>query len=371
MYPLQISLMGQVILPGAFSSSHYQFRRLLNHLGDIPVLDWIRATLRGVGFPYLSLLTVSVFLLIERLYRHRDRGTKRSWLAVPILLLGFIVGSLALYLNTPYSIMRFGDAPITINSLAEGMRLGMVTLALCVILIAMAFSCRPKLLGVLWLILPVTLAQSLLFGHDSSVHSFFSGKLMSIQHSIVAGAIVAVGVLVYYAWTTHRSLFNLPRGLLQRYALILIVVVTLAIGIGLYGVEQHRERFRYGVYRRYGDIATGWEWVAQNVHSARVAFAGFHLSYPLYGVGLQNQVRYVNIVGELDDRHHNYEAYSYRKDGSYDVWSRNLREWEAQYLVLSSTTEEEEWATEHPEVFSLVFSNSQVRVYRINVTSDR
>ncbi|MBU0705406.1 MAG: hypothetical protein KKC18_16270 [Chloroflexi bacterium] len=370
-YPLQISLMGQVILPGAFSSSHYQSRRLLDHLGDIPVLDWIRATLRGVGFPYLSLLTMSVFLLIERLYRYRDRVTKRSWLAVPILLLGFIVGSLALYLNTPYSIMRFGDAPITINSLAEGMRLGMVALALCVILVALGLSHRPKLLGVLWLILPVPLAQSLLFGHDLSVHSFFSGKLMSIQHSIVAGAIVAVGVLVYYAWTTHKPLFNLPRYLLQHYALILVMVVTLVVGGGLYRVEQHRERFRYGIYRRYGDFAGGWEWVAQNVHDARVAFAGFHLSYPLYGVNFQNEARYINIVGGLDDRYHDYEPFSYRKNGSYDVWLHNLEEWGSQYLVLSGMTEEEEWATEHPEVFSLVFDNPQIRVYFINAALDK
>ena len=368
-HPLQISLLGRVILPGAPSSSHYQFRQLLNHLGDIAISDLVKAASRGVGLPYLLLLTVSVFLLLERFCLHRDKDSERSWLAVLILLLGFVVGSLVLYLSTPYSIMRFGDSPITINSLAEGMRLGMVTLALCAILIALGLSCRPKLLGVLWLILPVPLAQILLFGHDPSVHSFFSGKLMSLQHSIVAGAIVAVGALAYYAWTTHRPLFNLPGGLLQRYALILVVVVTLVIGGGLYRVEQHRERFRYGVYRRYGDTAIGWEWVAQNVHNARVAFAGFHLSYPLYGDDLRNQVRYINIVGKLDDRHHNYEAYSYRKGGSYDVWLRNLREWGARYLVLSDSTEEEEWATEHPEVFSQVFSNSQIRIYRINVTS--
>jgi len=370
-YPLQISLLGRAIFPGAFASSYYQFRRFLNHLGDIPLLDLLEAALRGVGLFYLVILTISVFLLLEH-FASRHRGKDSHWpsLAMLILLLGCIAGSLALYLNTPYSIMRFGDAPITVNSLAEGMRLGMVTFVLCVILIALGLSCRPKLLKVLWVILPVPLTQGLLFSHQPSVYSFFSGKLMSAQHSVVAGAIIALGVLVYYAWTMQNPSFNLPRGVLRQGILVLIIVVTFVMGGGLYKVEQHRERFRYAVYRQeYGDIAVGWEWVAQNAPHARVAFAGFHLSYPLYGVDLRNEVRYINIAGKLNDRYHDYEASSYRKDGSYDVWLRNLGEWGAQYLALSDSTREENWATEHPEMFSLVFSNSRIRIYRINATS--
>ena len=371
-YPLQVSLLNQTIFPGALRGFHYQFVRLLDHLGDIPLLDLLEAASRGIGFPYLFMLTMSVFLLLEQFApRHRRDESKRPGLPTLILVLGFIVGSLALYLNTPYSIMRYGHAPITVDSLAGGMRLGMIAFALCVVLIALGLSHRPEVLGVLWLILSLAVTQSALLGPEPSAHSSSSGKLMSIRQSTVAGAIIAVGAFAYYAWKIRRP--DIPRRLLRRCIPAVLVIVTFVIGVGLYGVEQHRERFRYIVYRAYRDAAaaTGGEWIAEHVHDARVAISGFHFSYPLYGVDLRNRVRYVNITGKLDDRHHNYEAFAYRDDGSYDVWLRNLREWGAQYLVLSDAieTEEEQWVAEHPEVFSLVFSTPEVRIYRINATS--
>jgi len=368
-YPLQISLLGRTVFPGAISSAHYDFRRLWDHLGDIQLSDLLRAASRSLGIPYLLLLAISGFLSLERLYHHKAKDSRSSRPATLILLLGLIPGSLLLYLNTPYSIMRFGDDPITINSLAEGMRFAMVAFALCCPLIALGFSHRPKLLVVLWLILPILLAQSLLFGYDLTFHSFFSEELVPIRHSFLAGAIITLGAFACYAWTAYKPCSNLLRCMAPYHILVFLVLVTFGVGAGMYEAREYRERFRYDIYRKYGDIAVGWKWVSQNVHNARVALAGSLLSHPLYGHDLSNEVRYVNIVGDLDDRYHDYEPFSYRKGGSYGIWLRNLGEWGAQYLVVTGpAAEEKKWAAEHPEVFGLVFSNSQIRIYRIDKT---
>jgi hypothetical protein len=372
-YPVRLSFQELVILPGAYSGTVYHSRQLLQNLGTIPLSDILSAVFRGVGFFYLFALLAAVLLLfasVGRLVRQRGGDDQRDRTTKAVLLLGFIGGSLVLYLNTPYSIMRFGDAPITVGALAGGMRFGIISFALCAVLVALAFSRRPRLVEALWLILPIPVVQSLLFSYDLYTYLFFADQMVTITQSVVAGMVVVVLIL---AWRAFRTLWSSvdfcwhPSWYHYIVSSILAVSVVFVVGCGLYGLMRYREGFRYAVYRDagYDDKAVGWEWVADNIHGAKIALTGCHLFYPLYGADLQNEVRYINIAGELDDRYHNYEPYASRKGGSYGIWLRNLKEWGAHYLVAGRTTEEEDWAIEHPETFDLVFRNPQIRVYEI------
>jgi hypothetical protein len=271
--------------------------------------------------------------------------------------------SLILYMNTPYSTMQLSpDEPIKVYNLAVGMRMGMISFALCATLIALAFSLAPRLLGAVWLTFVPFLAHSLLSSVEKPI---LWDRVMTSRHALVAAAIIMVPVLFYYGWQRRRPSYDPSKGGSRVRAPLIAAVILLLFGVALYGTMQFREHFRYALYEKvYGDIGAGWKWLSENVANTKVAVTGSPLSYPLTGHDLGNRVRYVNIAGGLDDRYHDYDKGSYRANADYQVWLRNLAQWQAQYLLTTDTLEDE-WAAEHPEVFEPVFSNSDVRVYQL------
>ena len=222
-----------------------------------------------------------------------------------------------------------------------------------------------------WL-LPVGIAQSVYAGYDTLHTPFFGSPLFSLSKLILAAAIVGVGV---GAWQVLRSARGRQIARLWRIGSSGIaggfVVALLVIGAGLYGLQQYREHYRLAVYARgFGEMAVGWSWIAAHGSGAKIAMAGMPLFYPLYGPSLDNEVRYVNIVGDLDDVYHDLFAKGlwYRAKTNSAVWLANLDHWGADYLVLQGDEKpqpERDWVKADPQRFKLVFQGSKIDIYQI------
>jgi hypothetical protein len=160
----------------------------------------------------------------------------------------------------------------------------------------------------------------------------------------------------------------------------------------------------------------GWTWVTLNTDHATFAYSGNNVPYPLFGHRLTNRVYYVNI-----DRHGSWRFHDYararsrpgaslpptplarasgelvpaneqdpaaasrpryeRMVGYRDAWRENLKALGVDHLFVSALSAyeidyvwhnaggfpiEDEWARMDPEAFTLVYENSQVRIYAVS-----
>jgi hypothetical protein len=131
----------------------------------------------------------------------------------------------------------------------------------------------------------------------------------------------------------------------------------------------------------------------------RVAYAGTNLPYYLFGIGLRNDVRYVNINQYAGYRMHDYHAlYSARgerlspsatpdwdrREADVRAWLSNLQEQRIELLFIGLTNQsggvhqhnvfdaegfpvERTWADRLPEIFRLLHANRSVRLYAVEL----
>lgn len=154
----------------------------------------------------------------------------------------------------------------------------------------------------------------------------------------------------------------------------------------------------YSFYPPFRDYYAGWLDLEgrSGPSGVRVAYAGTNIPYYLFGAGLRNEVRYVNIDGHRDWLMHNYhEQAAARGDATwpnsrpgwdrlhpdYDSWLANLKAEDIQLLVVTRVNPEEgphnvadkegfpverRWADAHPESFELLYGPRQNdRLYRL------
>ncbi|MFH1538486.1 MAG: hypothetical protein ABIH66_05970 [bacterium] len=203
---------------------------------------------------------------------------------------------------------------------------------------------------------------------------------------------LGLGLCVAAAW-----LFTGGRKARSGLATALLLIMPLAFFLLYIGSMMQS----YHIYKQhyYTGFPIGRAWLEfqQNVpESSTVAFTGTDLSYGLFGPGLRHRVVYVNVNRYGDYHFHDYvkklkaegryfvppnDRINFHREGAdYAAWLANLRAAAADYLfaaVLHQTDRgqiphdaeffpvEREWADAHPEVFRLLWSNSQVRIYRL------
>jgi hypothetical protein len=155
-------------------------------------------------------------------------------------------------------------------------------------------------------------------------------------------------------------------------------------------------------YPAFDDYHRGWLQldVLAGPSGARIAYAGTNLPYYLLGVGLRNEVRYVNV-----DEHRGWLMHDYhrqvrargepgwptpwpgwdRQHPSYDAWLANLRAERIDLLVVASKNRlpgelpdadpegfpiERRWAEAHPESFEPLYGvaerDAKFRTYRVH-----
>ena len=160
-------------------------------------------------------------------------------------------------------------------------------------------------------------------------------------------------------------------------------------------------KWRFYPLWREGNFLAGWHRLEDAAGSqARVAYAGTNLPYYLFGVGLRNQVRYVNINEYADFKMHDYHRHYAsrgepvsssptpdwdRRDASESAWIENLRDGRIEFLFLGLTnasggrhnfhddegfTIERTWADGNPATFRLLHADRATRVYAVRFNED-
>lgn len=128
------------------------------------------------------------------------------------------------------------------------------------------------------------------------------------------------------------------------------------------------------------DLGKGWRWFNEETkNGARVAYAGRSEFYPLFGSKLKNNVKYVSINAKEVSPYNKPDGLC-RQTKDFSAWIENLRKARIEYLFAALPcaenrevddparfTIEDEWALGHPQLFKLLFKNSLVHIYSVDL----
>lgn len=177
----------------------------------------------------------------------------------------------------------------------------------------------------------------------------------------------------------------------------LIVITFSAPGLYLLNINYNKNEYkRYISMVKYSgfwpDAVKAWRWLNENTGINNIAYVGRPVPFPLYGTNFKNKVFYVSVNmtdpalahyfpngnysrgSDFIELHQNLEAPgNYREHPDYDLWLANLRRRKADYLFVYSLHQtkevafpiEDTWAENHPDRFSLSFSNPTIHIYKI------
>ncbi|MDO8662429.1 MAG: hypothetical protein Q7K98_04320 [Candidatus Omnitrophota bacterium] len=163
----------------------------------------------------------------------------------------------------------------------------------------------------------------------------------------------------------------------------------------LYIDYSKNELKRYNLSQKnsgfWPEAIDAWIWLDQNTSGNNIAYVGRPVPFPLYGTNLKNNVFYIS-VNEGEPYLHNYknacysckggyenfhnvlmETNNYRGKADYNTWLRNLKVKNTNFLFVYSLHQikgidfpiEDGWAKAHQEIFSQVFTNNTIHVYKI------
>ncbi|MGC9467698.1 MAG: hypothetical protein ACP5HS_03840 [Anaerolineae bacterium] len=223
--------------------------------------------------------------------------------------------------------------------------------------------------------------QAVLSGYDGIRLGFYGSRVFSLPVLLAASVLAIVAlygirrlmcrefVCAIIDWAASLQ----PKDVALRLSLSLVLLSLLAGG-SLYLLSRYRQSADLAVLAdQYGALGQGWQWVNQEIANSRIALVGFPTFYPLYGSRWVNEVRYINIDGDLNDMYHDFceRREYYRSDGgSYEIWKRNLDVWGADYVVFSRVIPleiaEGKWISENPDSFVLLFENAELSVYQVD-----
>jgi hypothetical protein len=187
--------------------------------------------------------------------------------------------------------------------------------------------------------------------------------------------------------------FLLIRGFLRLKYVTILGIIFIVIGLPLLNSNYNRNEYkRYANTPFWRDAYLSWEWVNDNTRGANISYVGRPVPFPLYGAGFKNNVYYTSVNStdpaklhyykgsryewEYDylSCHKNYEEdENYRGRADYNIWLDNLRDRKTDFLYIYSLHQikgvefpfEDRWAKTHTEVFTPVFTNEIVHIYKV------
>jgi hypothetical protein len=396
LYPLQVQVLGRVILPGWYASD---VMRLSQYY--IPVEDF-----RAMGDIVLSVLDprlapVWVLALAGAWAWGRSKPPFRGWVALfsALALVNFAI----YWFLIPYRTQQ---------------RFMFQALGMAAVPLARTFDRGRWLraLGVALLAVHLITPQSWPFAQgdesppwdlSARIPSNFPGLIFvpfspSLLRAVLKdpGAIgltignlgLGLGALAI-AWAWGRP---------GRRARLRALAVSLGVvGLAIVAARSERDDPRRLFYPDFPDFLRGWLQLDLHVGpgGARIAYAGTNIPYYLFGVGLRNEVRYINVDAHRDWLMHDYHrAAQARGQGNwpnplpgwdrahpdYHAWLANLRAERIQLLVVARVSTvggahnvadaerfpiERQWAESHPETFEPLYGvaerDGQFRIYRL------
>jgi hypothetical protein len=215
---------------------------------------------------------------------------------------------------------------------------------------------------------------------------------MARRQELVWGFIISLGLFMALTFWCKPLMKHLGRVLLACLCLSIFILWFESIDYRKNEFKRYVKMVKYSGF--WPDAAKAWEWLNANTKGNNIAYIGRPVPFPLYGSGLKNNVYYVSLNSVDPVKLHYFpgasyswgkdylslhknleEKGNYRENAQYSDWLANLLRRKTDYLFVYSLHQtketlfplEDEWARAHADIFSLVFSNATIRIYKVKL----
>jgi hypothetical protein len=396
LYPLQVQVLGRVILPGWYASDVMRLSQYFIPVDDFGAMsDIVLSVLDPRQAPVWALALAGAWAW------GRSRPPFRGWVAVcsALALLNFAIYWFVIPYRTQQRFMfqALGMAVVPLARTFDRSRwlrgLGLALLAVHLL--------TPQGWPVSWgdQAAPWDLSARIPNNFPGLIFVPFDASLIRavLKDPVALGQTIGnlglgLGALaIAWAWGQPG-----PRARAIALA-VSLGVAGLAIAAARAGSDDPRRLF----YPDFPEYIRGWLELDAHVGpgGARIAYAGTNIPYYLLGTGLRNEVRYINVDAHRDWLMHDYHRAARargrgnwpnpmpgwdRAHPDYNAWLANLRAERIQLVVVAKVSTvggvhniadaegfpiERQWAESHPETFVPLYGvaerDPQFRIYRL------
>lgn len=212
-----------------------------------------------------------------------------------------------------------------------------------------------------------------------------AASMFEVSRHIELVASIVLSVFIFYL---------LSKKIWGDRKIWMALALAFFFSLHVFNIDYSRNEFKnYLLKCRFPqEEREAWFWLSQNTDGSKIAYAGRPDVLPLYGSNFKNDVLYVSVNKVHPVKLHDFLGAKYvytkdylalhknlEKDGhyrekpDYHAWLKNMRSEDVDLLLIYSLNRvegdvfpiEEEWARNNPQVFSLVFSNNSVRIYKV------
>ncbi|PIV90144.1 hypothetical protein COW46_04615 [Candidatus Gracilibacteria bacterium CG17_big_fil_post_rev_8_21_14_2_50_48_13] len=193
-------------------------------------------------------------------------------------------------------------------------------------------------------------------------------------YALIFGLTLYAILLAFYFFR-----YSFGQKSLLPVSLVLLLCASSMSFVFFHDTRVIRESLRQVLYHAWYakehewlDLLQGSEWFNTFAPTANIAYTGFNMHYSYFGRNLERKVDYVNINDCLSCRYKDFKDNpdSIRANPNPDIWIRNLRLLQKNFLVLKDDRGtpglEHLWVRERPEIFSPVFRAGDVYIYAIS-----
>lgn len=406
LYPLHLTFAGRVILPGWYDSS---VMRLSKYYIPFSSGRLFGDTVLAVVDPRLFPLWLAALLGAWAL--GRGRGAQARWVwgasALAILNVGLYWGLIPYRTQQRFMLHALGLAVIPLARLLEGRpRLTVVAVVLLAAHVltpqGWPFADHPPP----WRpdheppwdlspLIPNAVDPVIALPRSPEQFRILAEHPELLIYSVPPLGVGLASIAVAWLWSRARSRPG-GRGFVVASCASLGLVTLAGALLVSRGADPRR-----GFYPGFADYLAGWLdlELRYGPSGSRIAYAGTNIPYYLLGVGLRNEVRYVNVDARRDWLLHDYhrEAQAHgqptwphprpgwdRIHPDYGAWLENLRAERIRILVVARANPDEgphnladpqgfpverQWAERHPETFEPLYGAAEndpnLRVYRL------
>jgi len=217
----------------------------------------------------------------------------------------------------------------------------------------------------------------------SFISIFASAAELAHRKELIISFVLSVILILIILLFKKQFIIFYNKRIFNKVLLAFLMLVVLFLGYLNVKYDQDEfERYTLNFSKKESwqiDIAKGWQKLNIFTNTgARVAYTGRQEFYPLFGTGLKNDVKYVSVNKNEVMPYNKFDG-SFRKVKDFSAWIENLKKEKIEYLFIAlpfiNNREseinkfpiEDEWASSHPNVFQLLFSNSLARIYRVKI----
>ena len=403
LYPLHVELLGKIILSGWYGRDAMRFSTYF-----LPVTEWraLIDMLVALADPRLAPFWIAALAGAWAIGgRRTPRQDRLTWALAALAVLNVALFWICIPYRTQqrFMLQALGLAAGPLARLLDrwrGLRLAAAVLLVLHLLTPQTWPVRLEETKIPWdlsPIIPNAVGASLpLFSRMGCALRAGPDLAALAGMMLILGMGCCAGLAV---WAGSRSNLSIRRRLKNRALLAsgcLGLVGLAALQTGAAALDE-KQLF----YPPFRDYYFGWLDLEgrSGPSGARLAYAGTNIPYYLFGTGLRNDVRYVNVDAHQDWLMHDYHRAALDRDEptwpnsrpgwdrahpSFQAWLSNLKAQQIQLLVVTRVNPgegphnvadsagfpiERIWADAHPELFEPLYGPMQkdpcFRLYRL------